>query len=71
MIDYRDFAIELVEDGMIGPMTMLTACLKYMSNDEVKEMLEINEFVPEAEDEAEEEDDMEWDWNNPASPHHY
>ena len=45
MIDYRDFAIELVEDGMIGPMTMLTACLKYMSNDEVKDMLEINEFT--------------------------
>ena len=71
MTDYRDIAIEMVEDGMIGPMTMLTACLKYMSNDEVKDMLEINEFVPEAEDEAEEDDDMEWDWNNPASPHHY
>ena len=71
MTDYRDYAIELVEDGMIGPMTMLTACLKYMSNDEVKDMLEINEFVPEAEDEAEEDDDMEWDWNSTSSPHHY
>jgi hypothetical protein len=45
MTDYRDIAIEMVEDGMIDPMMMLTACLKYMSNDEVKDMLEINELT--------------------------
>jgi hypothetical protein len=45
MTDYRDIALELVEDGMIDPMMMLTAALKYMSNDEVKDMLEINELT--------------------------
>ena len=45
MTDFRDNAFELVEDGMVDPMMMLTAVLKYMSQDEVKDMLEINEFV--------------------------
>ena len=53
MTDYRDIAIEMVEAGMIGPMTMLTACLKYMSNDEVKDMLDINEFTYADEEEQE------------------
>ena len=44
-MDYRDRAIELVEDGMVDPMMMLVAAVKYMSQDEVKEMLEINELL--------------------------
>jgi hypothetical protein len=44
-MDYRDRAIELVEDGMVDPMMMLMAAVKYMSQDEVKEMLEINELL--------------------------
>jgi len=44
MTDFRDVAIELVEDGMVDPMMMLTACLKWMSNDEVREMLDANEL---------------------------
>ena len=42
--DNRDRAIELVEDGVVDPMMMLTACLKWMSNDEVGEMLDANEL---------------------------
>ena len=44
-MDYRDRCIELVEDGMVDPMMMLTAVVKYMSQDEVKDMLEINELL--------------------------
>jgi hypothetical protein len=44
MTDFRDQAVELVEDGMVDPMMMLTACLKYMSQDEVADMLDINEM---------------------------
>ena len=44
MIDYRDYAIELVEDGMLDPMMALTMALKWMSNDEVGEMLDANEL---------------------------
>lgn len=42
--DNRDRAIELVEDGMVDPMMMVTMCLKWMSNDEVAEMLDANEL---------------------------
>ena len=42
--DFRDRAIELVEDGMVDPMMMLTACVKWMTNDEVGEMLDANEL---------------------------
>jgi hypothetical protein len=45
MTDFRDQAVELVEDGMVDPMMMLTACLKYMSQEEVADMLEINEML--------------------------
>jgi len=45
MTDFRDQAVELVEDGMVDPMMMLTACLKYMSQEEVADMLEINEMT--------------------------
>ena len=44
-VDYRDRVIELVEDGNVDPMMMLIACVKYMSQDECKEMLEINELL--------------------------
>ena len=45
MTDFRDHAFELVEDGMVDPMMMLTACLKYLSQEEVADMLEINEML--------------------------
>ena len=44
MSDFRDTAIELVEDGVVDPMYMLTAALKWMSNDDVGEMLDANEL---------------------------
>jgi len=44
MIDYRDYAIELVEDNGFDAKAMLIAALKYMSNDDVEDMLWINEY---------------------------
>ena len=44
MIDYRDYAIELVEDNGFDAKEMLIACLKYMSNDDVEDMLHANEY---------------------------
>ena len=58
-MDYRDFAIELTEDMGFSAEDMLVACLKYMSQDDVKGMLEANEYpmsCEEDEDVAEEED---------------
>ena len=42
--DARDKALELVEDGMVSAEDMLTMCLKYMSTDDVEDMLDTNEL---------------------------
>lgn len=44
MYDNRDRVIEMVEEGILDPMMALTMCLKWMSNDEVAEMLDANEL---------------------------
>lgn len=70
MIDARDRAIELVEDGMVDPMMMVMMCLKWMTPDEVAEMLDANELSERFTEE--DEDDDNWDdFNNPGSHHHY
>ena len=40
----RDKALELVATGMVSAEDMLTMCLKYMSTDEVEDMLDTNEL---------------------------
>ena len=47
MNDSRDTAIELVEEGLVSYEDMLLATLKYMSSDDVQDMLEYNGFVEE------------------------
>ena len=44
MNDSRDRALELVECGMVTAEDMLTMCLKYMSTDDVEDMLDANEL---------------------------
>ena len=51
MTDYRDFAIELVEEMDYDPKQMLIAALKYMSQADVQDMLWINDYPQPAEDE--------------------
>ena len=38
--------LELVEDGVLDPVWVVTACLKWMSDREVGEMAEANGFFP-------------------------
>jgi hypothetical protein len=52
-MDYRDQLIELVEDGMLDPMMAVTMCAKWMSNDEVGEMLDANELSDRFQEEEE------------------
>jgi hypothetical protein len=40
----RDRALELVEDGIVSAEAMLTMALKYMSTDDVEDMLDTNEL---------------------------
>jgi len=61
MTDYRDFAIELVEEMGYNPKDMLIAALKYMSNDDVEDMLHCNEYPTPAEDDEPDVDEaQEW-----------
>ena len=54
----RDEALELVENGLVTAESMLTMCLKYMSTDDVADMLDANELSSRfMEDEDEYEDD--------------
>ncbi len=73
--DPRDYALQLVDDGIIDPMMLLTAALNWMSHDEVREMLDANELSPrfseDEEDEDEDEDDPLDDFNYVGSRHHY
>ena len=44
MTNYRDIALELVENGLVSAEELLTMALKYMSNDDVEDMLDCNEL---------------------------
>lgn len=37
--------IEKMEQGLLDPMTVAKACLDYMSEDDVKDMAESEEFI--------------------------
>jgi hypothetical protein len=53
--DPRDYALELVEDGF-DAKDILLAAIKFMSTDDVKEMLDANELSPRFLEEDEEDD---------------
>ncbi len=55
----RDKALELVDEGMVSAEDMLTMALKYMSNDDVEDMLDCNEL---SERFFEDEDDGQPTW---------
>lgn len=59
MTNYRDIALELVENGMVSAEELLSMALKYMSNDDVEDMLDSNEL---SERFFEDEDDGQPTW---------
>jgi hypothetical protein len=67
MYNARDEALELVENGVVSAENMLTMALKYMSTDDVADMLDCNELSSrfmddEDEDEEDYEDDGQPSW---------
>jgi len=44
MFDSRDKALALVEEGLVTAEDLLTMALKYMSTDDVEDMLDSNEL---------------------------
>ena len=49
----RSYALQLVEEGLVNPIDLLTAALNFMSYDEVREMLDANELSPRFDEESE------------------
>ena len=63
MADKNDFdnrpahyALELVEDCTTTAESMLAQCLTYMSNDEIRQMLDENELSPRFENDDDDDD---------------
>lgn len=53
---YTNQLLEMIEDGLLDRDTVIMACVKYMSESDVQDMMEANEFIEEQyEDEDEEE----------------
>ncbi len=49
--------LELMDEGVIPAETIVMACLKYMSEDEVADMAHINEFIWDDDDDGAECED--------------
>ena len=49
--------LEMIEDGLLDRDTVIMACVKYMSEDEVADMCHHNDFFYEEESEEESEDE--------------
>jgi hypothetical protein len=48
--------LDMIDDGLLDRDLVITACLKYMSEDEVQDMMEANEFIEEQYEDEDEED---------------
>ena len=51
--DYTNKLLEMVEEGILDRDNVILACVKYMSEDDVKDMMEHNEFINEEEESEE------------------
>lgn len=55
--EFTNRLLEMVEDGLLDRDTVIMACVKYMSEDDVRDMMFANDFVEETEDWDEDYDD--------------
>jgi hypothetical protein len=55
--DPRSFALEMVEQGLVSADHLLLCALKYMSHDDVRDMLDCNELSPRFDEDEENEDE--------------
>lgn len=55
--EYTTKLLEMVEEGILDRDTVIMACVKYMSEDDVKDMMHCNEMILEEDNEEEEEEE--------------
>ena len=63
MRKYTNMLLEMIDDGLIDQDLVITACLKYMSEDDVQDMMEANEFIDEQfeDDDGQPDEAQEWE----------
>ena len=54
--EYTNKILEMVEEGILDRDNVIMACVKYMSEDDVKDMMHTNEFIQDEEETEEEEE---------------
>lgn len=59
MRDATNKILEMIDEGLLDPKMVVEACLGYMSEDDVKDMAQLNEFF--ASDDDEQEDNYNYD----------
>jgi hypothetical protein len=69
MREYTNKLLEMVEEGLLDKDMVIMACMKYMSEDDVKGMMEANEMIED--EEEEDEEDLLDNFNYVGSRHHY
>jgi hypothetical protein len=68
--EYTNKILDAIEAEMLDKDMVIMACLKYMSEQQVKDMAEANEFFAQEDEEDEDYDPMD-DFNYVGSRHHY
>lgn len=53
--EFTNKLLEMIEEGLLDRDNVIMACVKYMSEDEVKDMMHANEFLLEDDEETENE----------------
>ena len=56
--EYTNQLLEMIDNEIIDRDYVIMACVKYMSEDDVREMMEINEIVPSFYEDYEGDDDF-------------
>lgn len=49
---YTNLLLEMLDDGLLDRDLVIEACVKYMSEDDVRGMMEVNELIPDCEDDG-------------------
>ena len=63
MRKYTNMLLDMIDEGVIDRDLVITACLKYMSEDDVQDMMEANEFIDEQfeDDDGQPDEAQEWE----------
>jgi len=57
---YTNKMLAAIEEGLLDQDQVLIACLNWMTDRDVQQMAEANEFLEEEEDDDEDEDEDDW-----------